>query len=60
MKWEEISLEEHMAHYEQQGMSRKEAMKCVAKDRGISKRDVYQQLLQNSLEGFRVKILRQF
>lgn len=45
MKWEEISLEEHMAHYEQQGMSRKEAMKCVAKDRGISKRDVYQQLL---------------
>lgn len=45
MKWEEISLEEHMEHYEQQGMSRKEAMKCVAKDRGISKRDVYQQLL---------------
>lgn len=45
MKWEEISLEEHMAHYERQGMSRKEAMKCVAKDRGISKRDVYQQLL---------------
>lgn len=45
MKWEEISLEEHMTHYEQQGMSRKEAMKCVAKDRGISKRDVYQQLL---------------
>lgn len=45
MKWEEISLEEHMKHYEQQGMSRKEAMKCVAKDRGISKRDVYQQLL---------------
>lgn len=45
MKWGEISLEEHMAHYEQQGMSRKEAMKCVAKDRGISKRDVYQQLL---------------
>lgn len=45
MKWEEISLEEHMAHYEQQGMSRKEAMKCVAKDRGISKRNVYQQLL---------------
>lgn len=47
MKWEEISLEEHMEHYEEQGMSRKEAMKCVAKDRGISKRDVYQQLLEN-------------
>lgn len=45
MKWEEMPLEEHMEHYESQGMSRKDAMKAVAKDRGISKRDVYQQLL---------------
>lgn len=44
-KWEELSLEEHMAHYEEQGIARKEAMKMVAKDRGISKRDVYQALL---------------
>lgn len=43
--WEEMSLEEHMEYYEGQGMERKEAMKMVAKDRGISKRDVYQQLL---------------
>ncbi|MBS6645401.1 MAG: 16S rRNA (cytidine(1402)-2'-O)-methyltransferase [Clostridiaceae bacterium] len=43
--WEEMSLEEHMRYYEDQGMERKEAMKQVAKDRGISKRDVYQQLL---------------
>lgn len=43
--WEEMSLEEHMRYYEEQGMERKEAMKQVAKDRGISKRDVYQQLL---------------
>ena len=43
--WEEISLEEHMDIYEKQGLSRKDAMKQVAKDRGISKRDVYQQLI---------------
>lgn len=43
--WEEMSLEEHMAVYEGQGIDRKEAMKQVAKDRGISKRDVYQALL---------------
>ncbi len=43
--WEELSLEEHMAHYENTGVNHKEAMKLVAKDRGISKRDVYQMLL---------------
>ncbi len=44
-KWEEISIEEHMALYTKQGIDKKEAMKKVAKDRGISKRDVYQELL---------------
>ncbi len=44
--WEDMSLEEHMAVYENQGINRKEAMKLVAKDRGISKRDVYQSLLK--------------
>lgn len=44
-KWEEMSIEEHMDLYLGQGIDRKEAMKKVAKDRGISKRDVYQQLL---------------
>ena len=43
--WEEISIEEHMAIYENQGMPRKEAMKQVAKDRGVTKRDIYQALL---------------
>ena len=43
--WENLSLEEHMEVYEKQGISRKEAMKLVAKDRGISRRDVYQALL---------------
>ena len=45
--WEEMSIEEHMAVYEDQGVDRKEAMKRVAKDRGISKREVYQALLQD-------------
>lgn len=44
-KWEEMSIEEHMEYYQSQGIDKKEAMKLVAKDRGISKRDVYQQLL---------------
>lgn len=43
--WEEISLEDHMDIYLKQGMDRKAAMKQVAKDRGISRRDVYQALL---------------
>ena len=43
--WESLSLAEHMAVYEEQGIDRKEAMKLVAKDRGISKREVYQGLL---------------
>lgn len=46
--WEEMSLEEHMKIYEDQGIGRKDAMKMVAKDRGISKREVYQGLLENS------------
>ncbi len=45
--WEALSLEEHMAHYKEQGISKKEAMKLVAKDRGISKRDVYAALLES-------------
>ena len=41
-----MSIEEHMDHYISMGQDKKEAMKSVAGDRGISKRDVYQQLLQ--------------
>ena len=44
-KWEQMSIEEHMDYYLQQQIDKKEAMKLVAKDRGISKRDVYQQLV---------------
>lgn len=42
----EMSLEEHMAIYENKGVSHKEAMKLVAKERGITKREVYQSLLE--------------
>lgn len=45
-KWQEMSIEEHMAYYEERGMEHKEAMKAVAKDRGVSKREIYQYLLK--------------
>ena len=44
--WQKIPLKEHVQLYLDQGMERKEAMKAAAKDRGISKRDVYAQLLE--------------
>lgn len=40
--WEEMTIEDHMEVYLSQGIDRKEAMRLVAKDRGITKRDVYQ------------------
>ena len=40
-----MTIEEHMQYYTDQGIDRKEAMKKVAKDRGVSKRDIYQALL---------------
>lgn len=44
-EWEKMSIEEHVAFYENQGVDHKEAMKRVAKDRGVSKRDIYQYLI---------------
>ncbi len=43
--WENMSMEEHMDLYMEQGVEKKEAMKMVAKDRGIGKREVYQALM---------------
>ena len=43
--FEEISIREHFEKYIAEGMDKKEAMKAVAKDRGIQKRDVYKELL---------------
>lgn len=39
-----LSLEDHVAHYKDQGMSEKEAMKQAARDRGVSRRDIYNEL----------------
>lgn len=44
--WKEMSLGDHMKLYEEQGMNRKDAMKQVAKDRGVGKREIYQALLE--------------
>ena len=43
--FEEMTLEEHMALYTDQGLSRKDAMKKVAADRGVSKREIYKDLM---------------
>ena len=44
--WNEISIQEHMQQYLDSGLDKKEAMKRVAKDRGVGKRDIYQALLE--------------
>lgn len=44
--WQKMSVEEHVAYYEEQGIDHKEAMRLAAKDRGVSKRDIYQSLLK--------------
>ncbi len=40
-KWEDITIEDHFNMYIEKGIDEKEAMKLVAKDRGVSKRDIY-------------------
>jgi 16S rRNA (cytidine1402-2'-O)-methyltransferase len=48
--WRSMTLARHVAHYEGLGQARKEAMKSAAADRGLSKRDVYQALLEQNGE----------
>ena len=46
-RWQQMSLEEHMEHYESQGNSRKGSDEAGGEGyRGVSKRDVYQALLE--------------
>ncbi len=45
--WEQMTIPEHMEYYEKQGVAHKDAMKLVAKDRGVGKRDIYQALLED-------------
>lgn len=44
-EWTKLNVEEHMKIYLDQGMDKKDAMKAVAKDRGVSKQEIYKQLL---------------
>ena len=43
--WQSMSIEDHMAYYKESGLDEKNAMKQVAKDRGVPKREIYQYLL---------------
>lgn len=45
--WREMSVKEHVVYYESRGMERKEAMRLAARDRGVSRRDIYQSFLKN-------------
>ena len=49
MPGQQLSVDEHMQHYLSEGMDRKDAMKQVAKDRGVPKREIYQQLLNKDI-----------
>ena len=40
-EWNQLTVQEHMDHYLEKGMDKKSAMKQVAKDRGVSKRDIF-------------------
>ena len=43
--WTNMSIPDHVAHYVAQGMTKKDAIKAAAKDRGVPKNEVYQQVL---------------
>ena len=45
-----LSVSEHVAHYAKQGMEQKEAFKRVAKDRGVSKSEIYREMITQKEE----------
>ena len=47
-EWKSMSVKEHMDHYLSKGMSKKDAMKKTARDRGVGKREIYRELLYES------------
>lgn len=49
-QWERLSVAQHVAMYEGNGLSRREAMKAAASDRGVTKRDIYQAWLHENEE----------
>lgn len=44
--WTDMTVPEHVAHYVEKGMTKKDAIKAAAKDRGVPKNEVYQQVLE--------------
>lgn len=47
-EWKAMSVKEHMDYYLSKGMSKKDAMKKTARDRGVGKREIYRELLDES------------
>lgn len=45
-QWENLSIKEHMDFYINQNFDKKEAMKMVAKDRGVPKKEIYNTLIK--------------
>ena len=43
--WETLSVEEHVRHYMSKGLSKNDAIKTAAKDRGVPKNTVYQEMI---------------
>ena len=43
-EWLKKSVEEHLQEYLEKGIDKKEAMKMVARDRGVPKREIYNQI----------------
>lgn len=41
-KWDDMDIVDHIKMYMSKGIDKKEATKMVAKDRGVSKRDIYE------------------
>ncbi|MCR5204536.1 MAG: 16S rRNA (cytidine(1402)-2'-O)-methyltransferase [Lachnospiraceae bacterium] len=46
-EWQKLSVEEHVNMYMGQGLDKKDAMKAAAKDRGVSKQEIYKELLNS-------------
>ena len=44
-KWDMLTIEEHIQKYMDEGINKKDAMKKVAKDRDMSKSEIYKHSL---------------
>ena len=45
--WMDMTVPDHVAYYVGQGMTKKDAIKAAARDRGVPKNEVYQQVLDD-------------